>query len=138
MTQKVRNEFDKEKIMMEETNEEKTTDKQTYIVDIPAETSSSGCEETNACYVPTNITINVGDTIEWINEDTATHTASSGSLEGVPTFVFNSSLIREGVSFEFTFEEIGTYDCYCMIHPWMIGSISVRKQKTFLLISYFI
>ncbi|MDH3765359.1 MAG: plastocyanin/azurin family copper-binding protein, partial [Nitrosopumilus sp.] len=113
------------KTMMEEFSKEDDVGSQTHIVKIPVETSSPGCEETNACYLPTSITINVGDTIKWINLDIATHTASSGSLSEGPTSVFESSLIRNNASFTFTFEETGIYDYYCMLHPWMIGSVSV-------------
>ena len=124
LAQKVREENEK-KTIMEEFSKEDDVGSQTHIVKIPVETSSPGCEETNACYLPTSITINVGDTIKWINLDIATHTASSGSLSEGPTSVFESSLIRNNASFTFTFEETGIYDYYCMLHPWMIGSVSV-------------
>ena len=61
LAQKVREENEK-KTMMEEFSKEDDVGSQTHIVKIPVETSSPGCEETNACYLPTSITINVGDT----------------------------------------------------------------------------
>ena len=115
-----------EETMMEEAPEEEAVGPQTHIVDIPEGTAVPGCEVTDECYLPPNITINVGDTIEWVNVDTAAHTSSSGSPSEGPSFVFDSSLIRAGASFEFTFEEAGTFDYYCMVHPWMLGSVSVN------------
>ena len=52
--------------------EESSTPK-TVSVTIPTETSSPGCETSNACYLPASSTINVGDTVEWKNTDTAAH-----------------------------------------------------------------
>ena len=51
---------------------------QTVSVDIPSGTAVPGCEETNECYLPASVTINVGDTVEWTNSDTAAHTVTGG------------------------------------------------------------
>ena len=117
---------EEEAVMEEEVMEAESAGPQTHVVEIPAGTAVPGCEETSSCYLPAEITINVGDTIEWVNVDTAAHTVSSGSPSEGPTFDFDSSLIRADASFEFTFEEAGTYDYYCMVHPWMLGSVSVN------------
>jgi plastocyanin len=29
-------------------------------------------------------------------------------------------------TYEFTFDEAGSYDYFCMVHPWMVGSITVN------------
>ncbi|MFB5625014.1 MAG: copper-binding protein, partial [Nitrosopumilus sp.] len=60
-----------EKVTMKETTVDKPAGPTTHTVDIPVGTSVPGCEESNSCYSPANITINVGDTVEWINIDTA-------------------------------------------------------------------
>ena len=99
---------------------------QTHTVDMPIGTSSPGCEETNACYLPADITINVGDTVEWVNVDTAAHTVTSGSPANGPSGVFDSSLVMGNAVYAFTFEEAGNYDYFCMVHPWMIGSVTVN------------
>jgi plastocyanin len=31
-----------------------------------------------------------------------------------------------GGTFEFTFDESGTYDYFCMVHPWMTGKVIVN------------
>ena len=119
--------------MMEEDHEEETmmmekepAGPQTHTVDMPMGTSVPGCEETNECYLPADITINVGDTVEWINVDTAAHTVTSGSPADGPSGVFDSSLVMADAVYAFTFEEAGTYDYFCMVHPWMVGSVTVN------------
>ena len=99
---------------------------QTHVVEMPMGTSVPGCEETNECYLPADITINVGDTVEWINVDTAAHTVTSGSPADGPSGVFDSSLVMADAVYAFTFEEAGTYDYFCMVHPWMVGSVTVN------------
>jgi plastocyanin len=29
-------------------------------------------------------------------------------------------------SFEHTFDKAGTYDYFCMVHPWMVGNVKVN------------
>ena len=120
-----------EETMMEEEVVEETMAKepagpQTHTVDMPEGTAVPGCEETNACYLPANITINAGDTVEWINVDTAAHTVTGGSPADGPSGVFDSSLVMGGAAYAFTFEEAGSYDYFCMVHPWMVGSVTVN------------
>ena len=121
---------EEETMMMEEEEtmmmEEEVAGPQTISVDMPLGTSVPGCEETNECYIPANITINVGDTVEWINVDTAAHTVTAGSPADGPSGVFDSSLVMADAVYAFTFEEAGNYDYFCMVHPWMVGSVTVN------------
>ena len=98
----------------------------TVNVEIPSGTSSPGCEETNKCFVPSSVTINVGDTVEWTNGDTAAHTITAGSPADGPSGVFDSSLVMGGASFAYKFDKAGSYDYFCMVHPWMVGNVSVN------------
>ena len=98
----------------------------TVIVDMPVGTAVPGCETTNECYIPASVTINVGDTVEWVNSDTAAHTVTSGTLTEGPTGEFDSSLILGNATFAFTFEESGSYDYFCLVHPWMVGDVQVN------------
>ena len=116
----------KEETHEKETMKEETTGPTTHSVDIPAGTSVPGCEESNACYSPADITINAGDTVEWINVDTAAHTVTGGSPAEGPSGVFDSSLVMADAVYAFTFEETGNYDYFCMVHPWMVGTVSVN------------
>ena len=87
--------------------------------------SVPGCEQTNECFLPYEVSINVGDTVTWVNDDTAAHTSTGGSPSDGPSGVFDSSLILAGSSFSFTFNEAGTYEYFCMVHPWMTGIVIV-------------
>ena len=98
---------------------------QTVDVSIPTGTSSPGCEETNECYLPDSVSIKAGDTVIWANDDTAAHTVTSGSPSEGPSGIFDSSLVIAGDSFEVTFDNSGSYDYFCIVHPWMTGSIQV-------------
>lgn len=97
----------------------------TVEVSLPSGTSVPGCEETNECYIPKTVSINAGDTVSWSNDDTAAHTVTSGSAADGPSGVFDSSLLIAGGTFEHTFDSSGTEDYYCMVHPWMTGSVQV-------------
>ena len=96
---------------------------QTYEVSMPAGTSVLGCEKTDECYIPSEITVELGDTVTWVNDDTAAHTVTSGTIDGGPDGRFDSSLMLPDQTFSFTFEAAGDYDYYCIVHPWMIGKV---------------
>ncbi len=94
-------------------------------VSIPTGTAVPGCEETNDCYLPQDVSINAGDTVIWANTDTAAHTVTSGSPTDGPDGTFDSSLFMAGATFEVTFDDSGSYDYFCMVHPWMQGNVQV-------------
>jgi len=120
-------ELEEEVMMEEETMMEETMEGPTTIhVEIPVGTSVPGCEETNECWSPADISINAGDTVHWMNVDTAAHTVTGGSPADGPSGVFDSSLVMADAVYAFTFDEAGSYDYFCMVHPWMVGSISVN------------
>jgi len=94
-------------------------------VSIPAGTAVPGCEDTNECWDPPVITVNVGATVTWSNDDTAAHTVTSGTAADGPDGVFDSSLFMAGTTFSHTFVEAGTFEYVCMVHPWMAGTVIV-------------
>ena len=99
---------------------------QNHTVKIPVGTSSPGCENSNSCFSPASITINAGDTVTWNNADTAAHTVTAGSPADGPSGVFDSSLVMAGADYAFTFNDKGSYTYFCMVHPWMTGSVTVN------------
>jgi plastocyanin len=74
----------------------------------------------NFTFQPTNLIINVGDTVKWINNDSIIHTATSYDN------LFNSGDLHYSDSYSFTFNKKGTFKYYCIPHPYMIGSIIVK------------
>ena len=103
-----------------------TSGPQTVTVSMPTGTSVPGCEETNECFIPNPIAINAGDTISWANDDTAAHTVTSGQPATGPDGNFDSSLLMAGKAFDVTFDNSGSYDYFCMVHPWMVGDVQVN------------
>ena len=91
--------------------------------------STPGCEDTaDGCFIPSPVTIPIGGTVTWDNSDNAAHTATAGSAADGPSGVWDSSLIMAGGSFSFTFDEAGSYDYFCMVHPWMAGLVIVEAE----------
>jgi len=114
-----------EPVVEETPMEETPMGPQTVSVSIPTGTSTPGCEQTNSCFVPFSTSINAGDTVTWPNDDTSPHTVTSGSPAEGPDKMFDSGLMMAGDSFEFTFDNSGNYDYFCMVHPWMTGNVQV-------------
>ena len=87
-----------------------------------------GCEEMNMCYMPYNAALDPDGEATWHNIDTAAHTVTSGTpAEGLDD-VFDSGLVAAGGMFSYKFEEAGTYDYFCMVHPWMTGIVTVSAE----------
>jgi predicted secreted protein with PEFG-CTERM motif len=98
-------------------------------VGIPAGSSVPGCEETNECWLPNEVTVDVGGVVTWSNDDTAAHTVTSGTPSDSDSVgaMFDSSLLMAGLTFEQTFDEVGTVDYFCIVHPWMQGVVIVQE-----------
>jgi len=99
-------------------------------VSVPAGTSVPGCEETNKCWLPAEISIGVGETVTWSNDDTAAHTVTSGSAVDGPDGNFDSSLFLAGTTFSWKADTAGEFPYFCMVHPWMAGTVIVEAAGT--------
>jgi len=71
------------------------------------------------------VEIMIGDTIVWKNGDVAVHTVTSGTATEGPDNIFDSGLFGPGKSYSYKFTETGHYPYYCLVHPWMEGTIIV-------------
>jgi len=92
--------------------------------------SVPGCEETaDGCFIPSMVTIDIGGEVIWENNDTAAHTITSGTAVEGPSGVFDSSLVMAGSSFSHIFDAAGTFDYFCMVHPWMAGTVMVSSEE---------
>ena len=71
-------------------------------------------------FVENDLTIHVGDTVTWVNHDSASHSvvADDGS--------FKSGTLSNNDSFSFTFPSAGTYTYHCGFHSYMTGTIIVQ------------
>ncbi|HLG11739.1 MAG TPA: plastocyanin/azurin family copper-binding protein [Dehalococcoidia bacterium] len=85
-------------------------------------------------YLPDQIMVHQGDTVEWTNPYEEPHTVSIGTLPpGDPaephdvavaasfdgTKAFSSGFITKGSKFSVTFKSLGVYTFNCLIHPGM-------------------
>jgi plastocyanin len=87
--------------------------------------SRPGCEKTDSCYTPSKIVIKQGNSVTWVNEDVAFHSVTSGYYDE-PSEIFDSGYLDPEESFTFIFENIGNYDYFCTLHPWMKGQVIVE------------
>ncbi len=65
------------------------------------------------------ITIKVGDTVTWTEQDAAHHTVTAGGI-------WNSGDLGQGKTYSKTFDEAGTYSYICNYHPNMQGRVIVE------------
>ena len=74
-----------------------------------------------------DLTVQVGDTIVWTQQDQTTHTTTSGTpgnLDGI----WDSGTLRQGESFSVTLTEAGTFPYFCAIHPRsMTANVTVTE-----------
>ena len=77
----------------------------------------------NFKFEPKNATVKVGQTVKWVNEDSAPHNAVDE--EGG---AFKSELFNKNETFEFTAKEAAGKIAYvCTIHPGMEGTLTVTE-----------
>lgn len=102
-----------------------TTSAVTTASQTTATTGSSGGGGTKVtmkqfAFNPATVTVRVGDTVTWENQDGADHNviADDGS--------FKSADFGQGKTFSFTFTKAGTYPYSCHIHPDMKGTVIVQ------------
>jgi len=74
----------------------------------------------NFAFGPQTVTVPVGTTVTWTNNDDIPHTAVS--TDGV----FKSKVMDTDEKFSYTFTKAGTYSYYCTIHPKMSGKVVVQ------------
>lgn len=86
-------------------------------------------------YKPDALTVNAGTSVTWKQQDAGFHTVTSGtvskdasgSVKTDPDGTFDSGRLAKGKDFSFTFDEPGTYEYFCQIHPaTMAGSITAE------------
>src|ERR671917_862024 len=81
-------------------------------------------------YDPDELTVAAGSEVTVTNDDTLPHTVTSGTGPTDPNSAqsFDTSLINGGESATLSLAQVaaGQYDYYCMVHPYMTGSIVVQ------------
>ena len=75
----------------------------------------------NFSFGPATLTIPVGTTVTWVNQDDVPHNVVS--TEGR---TLKSPVLDTDQKFSYTFTQAGTYPYYCAIHPKMTGKVIVQ------------
>lgn len=110
-----------------------------YIIDIPYGAFNPELNTpAEVWYDPPIISISIGDSVMWYNDDREGHTVTSGEGSGRfgwmsdnfgnPDGKFDSGRFIPGDSWSYKFEEPGTFPYFCTIHPWMEGVVVVEKE----------
>ncbi|MEK0352828.1 MAG: CFI-box-CTERM domain-containing protein, partial [Nitrosopumilus sp.] len=87
-----------------------------------------GCEDTNECWTPNTITVDVGVKVIFSNTDSDKHTFTSGTIfDDEVGIVFNSGLVFPGEEKYWVTDTVGEFPYFCLIHPWMDGLIIVQE-----------
>ncbi|MFM9875759.1 MAG: plastocyanin/azurin family copper-binding protein [Nitrosarchaeum sp.] len=88
-----------------------------------AKGSGSNTKCADKCYISNTVQVKVGSTVTWKNVDLMAHTVSSGK-DATHDGIFDSGMLMKDGSFSYTFAKAGTFDYYCMVHPWMAGKVT--------------
>ena len=108
------------------------TNQQTQTATPPASTTPSSNDQTqsttdkvsisNFAFSPTDITVKKGTTVTWTNNDSVANTIEF-ETDDIP----KSETLGNGQSFSFTFNDEGTFNYICGLHPSMHGTVTVTE-----------
>jgi plastocyanin len=74
----------------------------------------------NFTFAPTPLSVPVGTTVKWVNHDDIPHSIV------VPTLKLRSHPMDTDENFSYRFEQAGTFDYICGLHPHMHGQVVVQ------------
>jgi plastocyanin len=92
--------------------------------DAPA-AAAAEVDAVNIAFSPESLTVTVGTTVTWTNQDVVRHTVTSGD-PGDPDGTFDEPLGAEGDTATVTFDEPGTFVYHCDLHRNMTGEVVVE------------
>jgi YVTN family beta-propeller protein len=73
-------------------------------------------------FSPPILEVSPGETVTWINDDGAPHRIAL--KDGTA-----SDILMPAKSYSSKFEQVGNYDYFCSIHPYMTGKIVVTERQ---------
>ena len=86
---------------------------------------------TNSSFSPSSVTIKMGASVKWTNDDVVGHTSTSdagvwnsGQLSP-PSGGGPYSGMTAGGSYTYTFSSAGTFNYHCANHTYMTGTVTV-------------
>lgn len=69
---------------------------------------------------PQSLQVAKGATVTWTNNDSTEHTVTSDDN------LFDGGLLASGATFSYTFNQAGTFNYHCKIHPSMTAKVVVQ------------
>ncbi len=75
----------------------------------------------NFAFSPADVVVSPGTKLVWTNEDSDPHTVESTKN------IWTSEALDTGDHFTRVFGKPGTFTYYCSIHPFMHGTVTVKK-----------
>lgn len=86
----------------------------------PVSIVSGASVRTTTAYSPNPISVAVGGSITWMNNDSTTHTSTADNG------AWDSGTIGPGATFTRTFPTAGSFTYHCSIHPNMVATVTVQ------------
>jgi plastocyanin len=74
---------------------------------------------TDNAFAPKSLKVEAGTTVRWVNNGRALHTVTAEDGQ------FDSDLVRAGAAWSRKLDANGTYNYVCLLHPEMVGSVTV-------------
>jgi plastocyanin len=74
----------------------------------------------NFMFVPASVTVALGTTVTFVNDDQEPHTVTSNDKS------FDSEGLDTNQKFTHAFTKAGTYMYFCEVHPYMHGTVIVK------------
>ena len=76
----------------------------------------------NSAFIPPTLNVTVGSTVTWVNQNPDPQDIVSDAR------IFDSGTLLNGQSYNYTFNETGSYHYHSSIHPDMKGTVVVRNR----------
>ena len=93
-----------------------------WSADQPAAPDAPRIKIDNFKFSPKELTVSVGTSVTWVNNDDVPHTATG---KGEPP-AFDSKALDTDQTYSFKFTKPGTYKYYCKVHTHMTGTVIVK------------
>jgi plastocyanin len=91
----------------------------TLMVALPAFAQDVRINIKDFMFAPTDLSIPVGTKVTWVNDDQVPHTVMETHK------AFHSAALDTDDSFTYQFDNAGTFEYFCALHPQMVARIVV-------------
>ena len=89
----------------------------------PTTSAATEIKIDNFSFTPPILTVEAGTKVTWTNRDDIPHNIVSSDQK------FKSKPLDTDDAYSFTFNEPGTYQYFCGLHPKMVGKVVVEPKK---------